>query len=74
MSTTVLKGKSPYELLFGKASSANHLRVFGCPCYAKVLNSFEKSRFIRSAFMGYNSNQKVVMWNLILLYKSWCEI
>lgn len=60
MQTPVLKSKSSYEVLFGKIPSLNHLRVFGCLCYAKVLNLNDKfaSRSISAAFMGYSSTQK----------------
>lgn len=32
--TTLLNGKSPYEILFSSPSSYNHLRAFDCLCYA----------------------------------------
>ncbi|GJU68936.1 ribonuclease H-like domain-containing protein [Tanacetum coccineum] len=39
---SVLKGKSPYELVFNKKHCLNHLRVFGCLCFATILNSHDK--------------------------------
>nr|KYP43576.1 Retrovirus-related Pol polyprotein from transposon TNT 1-94 [Cajanus cajan] len=36
--TTVLHGKTPYNLLYGTPPSLNHLRVLGCLCYAHNQN------------------------------------
>ena len=33
-SSDILNGKTPYEMLHGKPPLFNHLRVFGCLCYA----------------------------------------
>ncbi|GJR10263.1 ribonuclease H-like domain-containing protein [Tanacetum coccineum] len=40
--SSVLKGKSPYHLVFNEKPSLKHLRVFGCLCFAIVLNNHDK--------------------------------
>ncbi|GJZ12630.1 hypothetical protein Tco_0547860 [Tanacetum coccineum] len=40
--SSVLKGKSPYHLVFNKKPSLKHLRVFWCLCFAIVLNNHDK--------------------------------
>lgn len=57
----VLKGKTPYEVLFGKAPTYLHLKVFGCLCFANnVLHKEHKfdKRAIPGIFIGYPPNQK----------------
>lgn len=36
ISTRALDGQTPYEALKGRKPNINHLRIFGCLCYAKV--------------------------------------
>ncbi|GJU64299.1 ribonuclease H-like domain-containing protein [Tanacetum coccineum] len=40
--TSVLNGKSPFELVYNKPPSLIHLRSFGCLAYATILNSHDK--------------------------------
>lgn len=59
--TPLLQGKTPYELLFGKAPIMDDLRVFGCLCYAhKQLRDKDKfaERSRRCVFMGYPYGKK----------------
>ncbi|GJW24965.1 ribonuclease H-like domain-containing protein, partial [Tanacetum coccineum] len=41
-SSSVLNGKSPYEMIYKKTPSLSHLRVFGCLCFATIVNNNEK--------------------------------
>lgn len=58
--SSVLSGKSPYELVFGFEPSLSHLRVFGCLCFATILNNNDKfsSRSEKCVFIGYSNNKK----------------
>ncbi|XP_019260320.1 PREDICTED: uncharacterized protein LOC109238342 [Nicotiana attenuata] len=42
MSSSVLNGLSPFELLYGRAPIVDHLRALGCLCYAKQIQETEK--------------------------------
>ncbi|GJZ20071.1 ribonuclease H-like domain-containing protein [Tanacetum coccineum] len=58
---SVLKGKSPYHLVFNMKPSLKHLRVFGCLCFATVLNNHDKfgskEENIKSSFEVNKSSQ-----------------
>ena len=57
----LLEYKSPYELLFDKVPDYNHLKVFGCLCFAynraSKQDKFAK-RSRRCVFVGYSNTQK----------------
>ncbi|GKA91257.1 hypothetical protein Tco_0813127, partial [Tanacetum coccineum] len=40
--SSVLAGKSPFFLVYGHEASLSHIRVFGCLCFASILNNFDK--------------------------------
>ncbi|GKA69544.1 ribonuclease H-like domain-containing protein, partial [Tanacetum coccineum] len=56
----VLNGKSPYEMIYRKCPSLSHLRVFGCLCFATLVNSSDKfgSRSEKCVLIGYSSVKK----------------
>ncbi|XP_075092056.1 uncharacterized protein LOC142172171 [Nicotiana tabacum] len=60
LTTVVLNGKSPYEMLHGKAPKIEHLRIFGCLYYASVLPREDKfdTRTKKTVFIGYSQTQK----------------
>ncbi|XP_070047408.1 uncharacterized protein [Nicotiana tomentosiformis] len=56
----ILQGKSPYELLHHQKPSLEHLRVFGCLCYATTMihgNKFS-ARAKPAMHLGYSGTQK----------------
>lgn len=59
--SSVLKGRTPYELLYGVLPSYSHLKFFGCLCYVH-LKLRDKNKFsLRNAkciFVGYPFGQK----------------
>lgn len=56
----LLFNQSPYEKLYQKPHSLQHIRVFGCECYATVVQPKQKffPRATRCIFLGYLHNQK----------------
>ncbi|GKD77804.1 ribonuclease H-like domain-containing protein [Tanacetum coccineum] len=65
--TSVLNGKSPYDLVYNKPPSLKHLRSFGCLAYATILNSHEKfgSRSEKCVLVGYSNSKKgYKLWSL----------
>lgn len=59
--SSILDGKTPYELLFGQAPAYDYIRIFGCLCYAhKGTRSRDKfdERATRCVFLGYPYSQK----------------
>lgn len=59
--SSILKGKTPYEVLYGKQPSYDHLRVVGCVCY--IHNQDHKgdkfvSRSKKCVFVGYPHGKK----------------
>lgn len=56
MPSSVLDGKSSFELLFSKLPKLSHLRVIGCLCYVTIVTKgdkfFERAKPI--VVMGYS--------------------
>lgn len=63
--SSVLKGKTSYALLYGKAPSFEELKTFGCLCFAhKALRDKDKfgARSKRCIFVSYSFGKK--WWKL----------
>ena len=57
--TPLLKGKTPYECLFGSTTSCDNIRIFSCLCYAKNwANDKLASRSRKCVFVGYPFGKK----------------
>lgn len=58
--SSVLLGRSPYELLHKKSVVLDHLKVFGCLCFAIMLPRGDKFalRARKAVFLGYMDTQK----------------
>ncbi|KAJ9538263.1 LOW QUALITY PROTEIN: hypothetical protein OSB04_030996 [Centaurea solstitialis] len=58
--SSVLNGKSPYEMVYGHSPNLDHLRNFGCLCFAVIPNIADKfaSRAQKCVFLGYSSSKK----------------
>ena len=58
--TSVVKGKTPFELWYGRKPSLKHLRVFGCKAYAYEANDSKRTKLgVRGnpcIFTGYQEN------------------
>lgn len=57
----ILSNKTPFEALYHKVPSYNHLRTFGCLCYGSTLTRHcdkFSPRAIRSVFLGYPPGYK----------------
>ena len=57
---TTLNGVSPFEKLYNKPPSIDHLRVIGCLCFGTNLTKHEKfgPRALKSVLVGYETTQK----------------
>ena len=55
-----ISNKSPYELLYSKTPTLDHLKVIGCLCYATVMPKGDKfsERAAPTIFLGYSELQK----------------
>ncbi|KAF5771878.1 putative RNA-directed DNA polymerase [Helianthus annuus] len=65
--SSVLGGKSPYELMFGFEPSLSHLRSFGCLCFGTVLNESDKFAYHadKCVLIGYSNVKKgYKLWSL----------
>ncbi|KAI3781572.1 hypothetical protein L2E82_11589 [Cichorium intybus] len=58
--TSVLNGKSPYEMIYGVEPNFNFLRVFGCLCFATKLNNLDKfaPRSEKCVLIGFSNLKK----------------
>ncbi|GJY38141.1 putative RNA-directed DNA polymerase [Tanacetum coccineum] len=58
--SSVLNGRSPYELLHNKKPNLSHLRCFGCLCFSTILNNNDKltSRSEKCVLIGYSPVKK----------------
>ncbi|KAJ0609721.1 putative RNA-directed DNA polymerase [Helianthus annuus] len=65
--SSVLLGKSPYEIVFGFKPSLIHLRNFGCLCFSTVLNESDKFTYHadKCVLIGYSNVKKgYKLWSL----------
>ncbi|KAJ0454457.1 putative RNA-directed DNA polymerase [Helianthus annuus] len=58
--TSVLNGRSPYEIVYGFKPSLVHLRNFGCLCFSTVLNESDKLAYHadKCVLIGYSNVKK----------------
>ncbi|GJU93188.1 retrovirus-related pol polyprotein from transposon TNT 1-94 [Tanacetum coccineum] len=65
--SSVLNGKSSYEMIYKKCPTLSHLRVFGCLCFATIVNNSDKfgSRSEKCVMIGYSSVKKGYRFNHI---------
>ncbi|KAJ0913978.1 putative RNA-directed DNA polymerase [Helianthus annuus] len=58
--SSVLDGKSPYEVVYGFKPSFDHLRNFGCLCFSTVLSETDKFTYHadKCVFIGYSNVKK----------------
>lgn len=60
MPTRILEGQTPFEMLCGRQTMIDHLRVVGCLCYVATVGLGDKIDpcALPYVFMGYSSLQK----------------
>ncbi|GJS63128.1 ribonuclease H-like domain-containing protein [Tanacetum coccineum] len=58
--SSVLNEKSPYEMIYKKCPTLSHLRMFGCLCFATIVNNNDKfsSRSEKCVMIGYYNFKK----------------
>nr|GEW70368.1 ribonuclease H-like domain-containing protein [Tanacetum cinerariifolium] len=58
--SSVLNGKTPFFLMYGREPNLSHLRVFRCLCYAVVIKGYDKfsSKSEKYVLIGYASGKK----------------
>ncbi|GKA66871.1 putative RNA-directed DNA polymerase [Tanacetum coccineum] len=58
--SSVLAGRSPFCMLYGREPSFSHLRCFGCLCFSSVLNNADKfsPKSEKCILIGYSSSKK----------------
>ncbi|GKB88744.1 putative reverse transcriptase domain-containing protein, partial [Tanacetum coccineum] len=58
--SSMLNGKSPFELIYKRILSLKHLRSFGCLAYATIVNNTDKfgSRSKKCVLIGYSNYKK----------------
>ncbi|XP_019235872.1 PREDICTED: uncharacterized protein LOC109216195 [Nicotiana attenuata] len=58
--SSVLKGYSPYELLYKRSPQLGHIRTLGCLCFAKQVQETDKlmPRAKPAVLMGFSDTQK----------------
>ncbi|KAJ0753121.1 putative RNA-directed DNA polymerase [Helianthus annuus] len=65
--SSVLNGRSPYELVFGFPPMMSQLRIVGCLCFSTVLNNSDKfnSHAEKCVLVGYSNEKKgYKLWSL----------
>ena len=58
--SSVLNGKSPFSLVYGREPNLSHLRSFGCLCFAVILKGSDKfsEKAEKCVLIGYASGKK----------------
>ncbi|KAJ0575491.1 putative RNA-directed DNA polymerase [Helianthus annuus] len=65
--SSVLSGKSPYELMFGFRPSLSHFRNSGCLCFSTILNEPDKFAYHadKCVLIGYSNVKKgYKLWSI----------
>jgi hypothetical protein len=59
--------KSPLEIIYQRKLNIDHLRVFGCMCYAHNNNKQDKLDYtsIKAIFLGYSSQKSYKCYDSI---------
>ncbi|GJW14696.1 ribonuclease H-like domain-containing protein [Tanacetum coccineum] len=62
LSSSVLNGKSPFELVYGFKPKLSHLRSFGCLCFSSVLNNSDKfsAKSEKCVLIGFSTTKRLI--------------
>ena len=71
LSSSVLSGKSPFEIIYKHEPSLSKLRVFGCLSYANILNESDmfSKRSEQCVSLRYSNSKKKDISFLVLKVK-----
>lgn len=68
ISSSILSGKSPFELVYECLPKLEFLRILGCLCFATTLNNIDKfsERAEKSILIGYSAGKRDINYLVLI--------